>query len=386
MPRVLATGLARRSISSTTRRRALHAADERVGFDAGGDVLQAVLEDGLGEDRRGGGAVTGVIGGLAGGFLDQLGAHVLDLVASSISSATVTPSLVTVGPPQLLSITALRPRGPRVLFTAVASFSTPERRDFRASVSKDNSFTGMASSTPEIHAGRGVGRSEPGGSAGDLNGDPQAARGGHRGPGRQIAGRTEGRTRTAPKRGGGCLVAGLDGWISPSMPAVGHQAGSTALAGFQRGIPGQGCGVGNDAAPPATSPERARHATRNDRSAMAAAMLAADSSIPVRSHRTGYQILIPVLLSEQGKRRPERIGDQVERADEHERRRREAEDPDGLEITDHGGDQLDADREQERRSRLDRGSGLAVGQGSPARPSRARRRARGRCRSSRPIA
>ena len=50
------------------------------------------------------------------------------LLRSSISSATLTPSLVTVGPPQDLSSTALRPRGPRVAFTARASFSTPARR------------------------------------------------------------------------------------------------------------------------------------------------------------------------------------------------------------------------------------------------------------------
>ena len=53
------------------------------------------------------------VGGLGGGFLDELGAHVLVWVVSSISSATVTPSLVTVGLPQPLSITALRPRGPK---------------------------------------------------------------------------------------------------------------------------------------------------------------------------------------------------------------------------------------------------------------------------------
>ena len=47
----------------------------RVG--AGGDGLEAFAEDGLGEDGRGGGAVAGHVAGLAGGFLDELGAHVL---------------------------------------------------------------------------------------------------------------------------------------------------------------------------------------------------------------------------------------------------------------------------------------------------------------------
>ena len=41
---------------------------------------------------------------------------------NSISWATVTPSLVTAGPPQPLSSTALRPLGPRVDLTARASF------------------------------------------------------------------------------------------------------------------------------------------------------------------------------------------------------------------------------------------------------------------------
>src|SRR5262245_43553525 len=43
----------------------------------------------------------------------------------SISLATVTPSLVTVGEPQLFSIRTLRPRGPRVTRTALASLLTP---------------------------------------------------------------------------------------------------------------------------------------------------------------------------------------------------------------------------------------------------------------------
>src|SRR5262245_46132102 len=52
---------------------------------------------------------------------------------SSMSSATVTPSLVTVGLPQPLSRTALRPRGPSVLRTARASLLTPDNSFCRAS-------------------------------------------------------------------------------------------------------------------------------------------------------------------------------------------------------------------------------------------------------------
>ena len=46
---------------------------------------------------------------------------------SSISLATVTPSLVMVGPPNFFSRTTLRPLGPRVTFTASASWLTPRR-------------------------------------------------------------------------------------------------------------------------------------------------------------------------------------------------------------------------------------------------------------------
>ena len=55
-----------------------------------------------------------------------------NLFSSSISLATVTPSLVTVGAPKLLSITTLRPRGPRVTLTASASAFTPLRIRLRA--------------------------------------------------------------------------------------------------------------------------------------------------------------------------------------------------------------------------------------------------------------
>ena len=49
-----------------------------VGVGPGGDVLQPFGEDGFGVDRRGGGAVTGILGRLAGHFFDHLGAHVLE--------------------------------------------------------------------------------------------------------------------------------------------------------------------------------------------------------------------------------------------------------------------------------------------------------------------
>src|SRR5262252_2551604 len=56
-----------------------------------------------------------------------------NLSLSSISFATDTPSLVTVGAPKLFSSTALRPLGPRVALTAFASTFTPLNMRWRAS-------------------------------------------------------------------------------------------------------------------------------------------------------------------------------------------------------------------------------------------------------------
>src|SRR5215472_3177772 len=64
-----------------------------------------------------------------------------NLSASSISLATVTPSLVMRGAPKLLSSTTLRPFGPSVTFTASARMSTP--RSMRARASPPN-FTSLA--------------------------------------------------------------------------------------------------------------------------------------------------------------------------------------------------------------------------------------------------
>src|SRR6201997_3109800 len=50
---------------------------------------------------------------------------------NSISLATVTPSLVMIGAPNFFSITALRPLGPRVIFTASARMLTPRRIAWR---------------------------------------------------------------------------------------------------------------------------------------------------------------------------------------------------------------------------------------------------------------
>ena len=64
-----------------------------------------------------------------------------NLSSSSISLATDTPSLVMRGAPKALSITTLRPFGPRVTFTALARMSTPRSMRSRAS---DENLTSLA--------------------------------------------------------------------------------------------------------------------------------------------------------------------------------------------------------------------------------------------------
>jgi hypothetical protein len=64
--------------------------------------------------------------------------------SSSISLATVTPSLVMSGEPNLRSITTLRPLGPSVTLTASASLSTPFFSAARASVLNVRSLAAIA--------------------------------------------------------------------------------------------------------------------------------------------------------------------------------------------------------------------------------------------------
>ena len=70
---------------------------------------------------------------------ENMGAQMVKEVASKTSdagdgttTATVTPSLVTVGAPHDFSMTTLRPFGPSVTFTASASVLTPLRMRARA--------------------------------------------------------------------------------------------------------------------------------------------------------------------------------------------------------------------------------------------------------------
>src|SRR5690606_35586262 len=66
-----------------------------------------------------------------------------NLSLSSISLATDTPSLVTVGAPKLFSSTTLRPRGPSVTLTAFARMLTPSTMRLRASSEKRTSFAAI---------------------------------------------------------------------------------------------------------------------------------------------------------------------------------------------------------------------------------------------------
>src|SRR6516162_6165722 len=72
-----------------------------------------------------------------------------NLSSSSISLATVTPSLVTTGEPKLFSMITFRPFGPSVTFTALASVLTPRMMASEAFVSKRISFALMAGSSAE---------------------------------------------------------------------------------------------------------------------------------------------------------------------------------------------------------------------------------------------
>src|SRR3954463_11132388 len=67
-----------------------------------------------------------------------------NLLSSSISLATVTPSLVIVGDPKVFSMMTLRPLGPSVTFTASASVLTPLRMVSRARTSNRISLAAIS--------------------------------------------------------------------------------------------------------------------------------------------------------------------------------------------------------------------------------------------------
>ena len=73
-----------------------------------------------------------------------------NLSSSSTSFATVTPSLVTLGAPKDLSMTTLRPLGPRVTVTASARILTPRTMDSLASCSNLTIFAAIESSLTSV--------------------------------------------------------------------------------------------------------------------------------------------------------------------------------------------------------------------------------------------
>src|SRR5450432_2929125 len=70
------------------------------------------------------------------------------LSSSSISLATVTPSLVTVGDPQDFSMMTFRPRGPSVTFTVLARMLRPWAMLCRACCEKTISLAAMTLLSP----------------------------------------------------------------------------------------------------------------------------------------------------------------------------------------------------------------------------------------------
>src|SRR5437016_4491754 len=79
---------------------------------------------------------------------------------SSISLATVTPSLVERGAPKLFSSTTLRPLGPSVMRTASARISTPRSIFSRASAPNLTSFAAMLQNSVLRKSGAGSRKSE----------------------------------------------------------------------------------------------------------------------------------------------------------------------------------------------------------------------------------
>ena len=92
-----------------------------------------------------------------------------NLSSSSISLATVTPSLVMRGAPNDLSSTTLRPLGPSVTRTALARISTPRSMRSRASTENLTSLAAIfvspiwrgATALMRLSCGRPAGRPRP---------------------------------------------------------------------------------------------------------------------------------------------------------------------------------------------------------------------------------
>ena len=104
-----------------------------TGFTPRVTYFRPSLIDRLGQHGGGGRAVAGDVAGLVATVLTSLAPMFSNGCGSSISLATVTPSLVMRGEPNDFCRTTLRPRGPSVALTARASCDKP-RGDLRSGV------------------------------------------------------------------------------------------------------------------------------------------------------------------------------------------------------------------------------------------------------------
>ncbi len=111
----------------------LDAALERHGVGAGCDILEALGHDGLGQDGGGGGAVAAFVIGLGGGFLDELGAHILKGIGKLDVLGDGDAVVDDAGRAEFLVQSYGRPLGPSVTLTALVRASMPFFRDLRAS-------------------------------------------------------------------------------------------------------------------------------------------------------------------------------------------------------------------------------------------------------------
>ncbi len=136
------TFLARFSMSLTTALTAMSMPRLRsIGFMPAATDLAPSLTIACGEHGRGRGAVAGDVVGLLGDLAHHLRAHVLELVLKLDLLGDGDAVLGDARRAEHLSSTTLRPLGPSVTFTALASISTPRSMRSRASV---ENFTSLA--------------------------------------------------------------------------------------------------------------------------------------------------------------------------------------------------------------------------------------------------
>jgi len=109
----------------------INAALQRRGARAGGDRLHAFAEDGLRQNGGGGGAVARDVRRLGSDLAHHLRAHVLQGILQFDFLCNRHAVLGDDRRAELLSITALRPLGPRVILTASARAFTPRRIAWR---------------------------------------------------------------------------------------------------------------------------------------------------------------------------------------------------------------------------------------------------------------